>query len=519
MCRRAALTVVLVALAASCSDESNLARRSGPTKMGGSDKAVVVEWAAPNHDDSNTRESRLSAITSKNIGTLAVGWTAAVVGHGFFGALAGMNPIVVGGTVYFQDLRSNVYAADAKTGASRWKKEYNTDIIGPHGPAVENGMVFVQTGMSTIAALDGRDGRELWSKSMASSDTQSITIQMAARDGTVYFSTAPVSNSGGFYPPGGMGILYALDARTGDQKWSFNTVKDGDLWGHPEVNSGGGSWYPPAIDRASGTTYWGTGNPGPFPGTADYSNGSSRPGPNPYTNSMVAIDKFGKLKWARQVTPHDLFDYDFAAPPILTTVTVRGVPRRMVVGGGKAGRVVAFDADVGDVLWAVSVGVHRNDELTSLPVDEPIVVSPGFLGGVMSPMALSEERQLLYVPVANTLAGYTSTRQVPALGGTGELVALDVRDGHVVWKADLDSGVYAGATVLRDLVVTATGQGKVAAFDPKSGKEVWTWQAEAGISAPIAVTGDSLLVPVGMGASPKVVSLRLPGPSPLPAGG
>jgi len=46
-----------------------------------------------------------------------------------------------------------------------------------------------------------------------------------------------------FYLAGGMGILYALDEQTGSVKWSFNTVKDGDLWGHPEVNSGGGAWY------------------------------------------------------------------------------------------------------------------------------------------------------------------------------------------------------------------------------------------------------------------------------------
>jgi len=41
-----------------------------------------------------------------------------------------------------------------------------------------------------------------------------------------------------------MGIIYALDEQTGRIEWSFNTVKDGDLWGNPQVNSGGGAWYP-----------------------------------------------------------------------------------------------------------------------------------------------------------------------------------------------------------------------------------------------------------------------------------
>ena len=40
-------------------------------------------------------------------------------------------------------------------------------------------------------------------------------------------------------PPGGPTDV--IDQQTGAAKWSFNSVKDGDLWGHPEVISGGGA--------------------------------------------------------------------------------------------------------------------------------------------------------------------------------------------------------------------------------------------------------------------------------------
>ncbi len=473
----------------------------------GSHRAPVVDWATANHNDANTRESPLSAIHSQNIAELTPGWGVAGTGSGFYGAFGGMNPVVVDGTAYFQDLRSNVYAVDAATGAPRWRREYNADNIGPNGPAVREGRVFVTTSMNRVAALDAGTGRELWSTTIANSDTQGITTQISAAGGTVYFSTVPAPSVTNFYPPGGMGILYALDERTGGQKWSFNTVKDGDLWGHPEINSGGGSWYPPAIDVASGPTYWATGNPAPFPGTPSFPNGSSRPGPNLYTNSMLAIDGSGNLEWYRQITPHDLFDYDFEAPPILTTATIDGVARNLVLGAGKAGRVVAFDAEVGDIVWNVKVGVHHNDELTSIPTGATVDVSPGFVGGVMSPMALSGG--ILYVPVANTHARYTSSTTSVPPGGSGELVALHVGTGQVAWKADLDSPVYAGATVVRDLVITATLDGDVVAFDRASGRRIWAWRAQGGINSPIAVTGDSLLVPVGMGPSPMVVGLRL----------
>ena len=94
-------------------------------------------------------------------------------------------------------------------------------------------------------------------------------------------------------------------------RWTFDTVK-GDLWGHPEVNSGGGAWYPPAVDRERGLVYVGTANPAPFPGTAEYPNGSSRPGDNLYTDSVVALDlETGEAaSGTTRSTPHDLFDRD-----------------------------------------------------------------------------------------------------------------------------------------------------------------------------------------------------------------
>ena len=179
-----------------------------------------------------------------------------------------------------------------------------------------------------------------------------------------------------FYSAGGMGIIYALDEQTGAVKWSFNTVKDGDLWGHPDVNSGGGAWYPPAVDTESGTTYWGIGNPAPFPGTPDHPNGSSRPGPNLYTDSEIALDNSGQLKWYAQPISPDLRDYDFEAPPILTTAMVNGASRDMVIGAGKAGYVVGFDRSTGEQLWKTSVGRHQNDDLQSYRADTPLEVYP-----------------------------------------------------------------------------------------------------------------------------------------------
>jgi alcohol dehydrogenase (cytochrome c) len=128
-------------------------------------------------------------------------------------------------------------------------------------------------------------------------------------DGRLLVSTVPVSIKG-IYAPGDRGVIHSLDVRTGKDVWTFDTV-EGDLWGHPEVNSGGGAWYPPAIDPERGVAYFGIANPAPFPGAPGWPNGTSRPGANLYTDSIVALDlDTGALRWHVQVVPHDLLDRD-----------------------------------------------------------------------------------------------------------------------------------------------------------------------------------------------------------------
>ena len=119
----------------------------------------------------------------------------------------------------------------------------------------------------------------MWTADVTPTPTIGIDIQPIVVDGVVLVSSVPVS-IGGIYAPGDHGVVYALDAATGAVRWTFDTVQ-GDLWGHPEVNSGGGAWYPPAVDQGRGLVYVGVANPAPFPGTPEWPNGTSRPGDEP----------------------------------------------------------------------------------------------------------------------------------------------------------------------------------------------------------------------------------------------
>src|SRR5262249_3236739 len=156
------------------------------------------------------RDADDSLISAQNVNQLCRAWTFQVSGLSLNGALA-TAPIVVDGTVYLQDLKSNVYALDLQSGALKWEHLYKADTFGPDGVAVDQGKVFMASSVQTIAALDAATGPQLWSRQIPQPDTQGIDQQLTAYNGTLYLSTIPKIPSNptlaSQYPGGEMGIL------------------------------------------------------------------------------------------------------------------------------------------------------------------------------------------------------------------------------------------------------------------------------------------------------------------------
>lgn len=467
------------------------------------------DWPAANQNFSNTRAAVNSKINTSNISDLGLAWSFPIKGIGEWGA-ATTNPLILGNTIYFEDLKSNVYAVDLKTGKQIWIKEYNMDIAGPAGVSIGYGKIFAIKGHYEVAALDMK-GNEIWSVNLSNNENIGIDIQTLAYGNKVFVSTVPGVSNENFYKGGSTGIIYALDEKTGKTLWSFDTVDSKDIWGNPAVNSGGGAWYPPAIDPDSEVMYWGIGNPAPWPGTSEFPNGSSRQGLNLYTNSVVALNiNDGKLLWYNQVLPHDLFDYDLQTSPILATVTVNETKQDIVISAGKMGKVYAFDRKTGKTIWETRVGDHLNDDLKELP-EGVTKVSPGPLGGVETCMAYADG--IVYVPVVNMVVEYTPSEFVAKsfnfADAKGELVAINAADGKILWDVKLDSLNVGAATVVNDLVFTSTFNGKIYAFNAKTGEKVWEYQATGGINGWPAVKDDMIIFPVGMGKTPVLLAFKI----------
>jgi outer membrane protein assembly factor BamB len=453
-------------------------------------------WPAHNYDLSNTRATTQSPINSQTVSQLKVKWRFPFKGSGEFGVFSS-TPISLDGTVYLQDLNSNVFALDRSTGKVKWEHAFNQPSVGPNGVAFGNGRLYGATETNAFA-LDPQTGKLLWtSQKLIRNSNEGIDMTPQLYDGTVLISTIP-GNTKSFYKGNGDGIVWALDAATGKPKWTFNTVADGaKLFGNPKVNSGGGLWYPPAVD-GQGRVFISVANPGPLYGTKKFPNGSSRPGANLYTNSIVALDgQTGKRLWFRQTIPHDVRDYDLQVPAILATLPIGGVQTEVALVAGKMGKVFAYRADDGKHLWTRSVGKHQND--TGPLPSKLTAIFPGDLGGVETPMALSANR--LFVPWLDLATAARSTGlpggtagAIDLTKGRGGFTALDAATGNVLWQRKLPSPDFGAATVANDVVFTSDYAGTVYAFDTQTGKTLWTTKAPAGINSFPAIDGDTLLV-------------------------
>jgi outer membrane protein assembly factor BamB len=504
------VTVVALSAAlllAACSGDSGSPDESTPSPAAPVPPEVeryAADWPLPGRDYDNSRAQPDATITAANVAGLEPVWQVPLPGSGAFGN-ASSTPVILDGTVYAQDLQSNVRAVDLETGEVRWTREYQNFQIGPNGPAVGYGRVYVAKDGRSIAALDADDGRELWATEIAGTPTTGVDIQPTVAAGLVLASTVPISLQGQ-YTGGDRGILWALDAKTGEKVWTFDTVKSDDLWGNPDVNSGGGAWYPPAVDPARGLVYWGVANPAPFPGTPEHPRGSSRPGPNLYTESVVALHlRTGKLAWYHQALPHDLFDHD-----LQLTAIARVGREVLIIGTGKLGRVLALDPDTGELVSEREVGIHQNDDPALLT--EAREVMPGLYGGTLTPIAVADG--VVYSGVVNAPSTIDPAKE-DFLGGAklgvmpGQVVATEATSGRVRWDTQIDGDPLGGTLVMGDLVFVGTFQGRIHALRRDTGAIVHSFDAPGGINGWAAATKDTIVWPVGLAEPPVLVAYRV----------
>ncbi|MGI9008813.1 MAG: PQQ-binding-like beta-propeller repeat protein [Streptosporangiaceae bacterium] len=481
----------------------------GSGSPAGSPGQAPATWALPGANQQNTRDVA-SGITSADVASLGVAWCVPIESAGQARAAGrpdgyATTPIVVNGVVYLQDLESNVMAIRLATGKVLWTRNYDSPNGGPDGVNVTGGVVYAATNHAAVA-LSAATGRQLWSRTLIGNKYEGIDMAPGYDHGTVYVSTVPVNPTLAEYHGGAKSTLWALSAKTGAPEWSWDEVQN--LWGNPSVNSGGGLWDPPSFD-SHGNLYIGIANPGPIAQTGwprGYPWGTSRPGPDLYTDSVVKLSPQGKLLWHYQLTPHDLYDWDLQNSPVLTTANGKPV----VIDGGKAGILVELSAQTGKLLWKLPVGVHsghdndglkteRDTPASHIPLPARFMLEPGVFGGVESELASNGSAVFaavnnLGVPLSVHGLTEKSAAFVASIGSaTGEMIAVSQDTGTVEWADQLPSAPYGAATVTNDVVFTTTYSGFLYAFNAATGAIVLKTPLSAGTNAPVTVAGDYVI--------------------------
>jgi PQQ-dependent dehydrogenase (methanol/ethanol family) len=388
--------------------------------------------------------------------------------------------------------------------------------LGSRGVAYANGKVFVTRLDAKMVALDAATGKELWSVTVMDYKAgHAITSPPV-----VYKNLVATGYAGGEY--GVRGAVQAYKQDTGELVWKMHTIPapgepGNDTWKGDSWKTGGGStWYVGSYDPTRNLLYWGTSNAGPWGG---HTRGPDSSEYGQYTNlhtaSQLAFDAdTGKIAWAYQMTPADVWDYDGVNEGVLADLRLGGQQIPVLMKADRNGFFYVLNRENGTLISAEPF-VHVNwakriDKASGQPVEDPEKrpqlnrwarnVCPNLFGGKnWEPMSYSPQTGLVYIPsfnlcmdIAGKTEAYTPGKfylasefdldKADTGGYLSELKAWDPVKQTAVWGIKEDLPFLSGAmSTGGGLVFYGNTRGDLKAVNAQSGAVLWTFNVGTGI--------------------------------------
>ena len=501
-------------------------------------------WLSHGRNYFEDRESPLDKINTTNIERLGLAWyhdTETTRG-------LEASPLVIDGILYTTLSWSRVSALNAVTGEVLWQYDPQVprawginaccDVVN-RGVAAWGDNVYVGTIDGRLIALDAKTGQVQW-ETLTIDPEKPYTITGAPR---VVNGQIIIGNGGAEY--GVRGYVSAFDAQTGEQRWRFYTVPGnpdepfesdamrqasatwtGDLYW--QVGGGGTVWDSMAFDPELNLLYIGVGNGSPWNRWVR----SPQGGDNLFLSSIVALDAdSGEYRWHYQTTPSDTWDYTATQHMILTTLSINGEDRKVLMQAPKNGFFYVLDRVTGELLsadkyvpvsWASQVNLE-----TGRPIETPNAdhstqtqeTSPAALGGHnWHPMAFNKATGLVYIPAIEAAQPYSTDANFNFRGDSswnlaqaeplgkggnfdalppaliegalkhlmrGKLIAWNPVTRKEAWHVDLAAPWNGGVLTTRGgLVFQGTGDRRFVAYDAGSGEVLWQAETGTGVVAP-----------------------------------
>lgn len=350
----------------------------------GAARAEPGEWRWYGADQASSKYSPLDQIDAGNVGNLRVVWRWTSPDEALreqdpslWTWLNESTPIMVGGVLYTSTSMSQVAAVDAATGETLWVYDPQGHVSGPpphhyHHRGVaywEDGddeRIFIATHDAYLIALDAGSGKPIASfgeggridltqglrRAVDRFDYGVVSPPVICRDAVIVGSTVQDDPRLEFMPPGD---VRAVEARTGEQRWIFESVPQGDAYGVE-------TWEEESWKRVGNTNVWTMMSCDedlgyaylPFSSPTNDYYGGERPGDNLFDESLVAVDATtGQRVWHFQIVHHGLWDYDLPAAPNLVDVTVDGRRIQAVAQVTKQAFTFVFDRVTGEPVWPI----------------------------------------------------------------------------------------------------------------------------------------------------------------------
>jgi quinohemoprotein ethanol dehydrogenase len=182
------------------------------------------DWPSYGGDFTENHYSPLTEINDQNIDQLGLAWSYDIDTM----PSAHSAPIAVDGVLYFAAGFSVVHALNAATGELLWQYDPQAPAAagerlrsswGIRGIAYWDGKIYTGTVDGRLIALDARTGREIWSvQTLEENDGRYISGPPWVFNGMV-----AIGHGGADFAPV-RGYVTAYDANTGRQRWRFYTV-------------------------------------------------------------------------------------------------------------------------------------------------------------------------------------------------------------------------------------------------------------------------------------------------------
>jgi hypothetical protein len=441
---------------------------------------MPTDWLMVDHDEARSGNAvDETALTTANVGNLALSWTTLVDGSVTAQPLY-VHSISIGGAtrdiVVVGTGGNSIYVLDAGTGAQIWKRNFgaptpNTwglpDGFGIEGPPVIDrvaGRIYTVSTDGNFHVLSLTDGTDVFTPLtlIANPITNKVWGGLNQAGNSVYVATA--SNGGDVAP--WRGQVYQVDVSS-IPKLSGDFVVVPSI---PAPNGGGGIWGygGVSVDLASGNVY---------AASADDSNvsGNGTEGYTPYSDSVIALNaNVGLLGYYQAAQPATYLcsgvpcDLDFASTPVIFQAAGCS---KMVAAGNKNGNLYLFKASDlatgGQPLQILTLNVAA-DSLGS-----------GGVGGVPA-----------YYPATNML--YITDAGPGVTGVAAGVVALQVTNSctlQVAWSTALggNDSPNSTPTIANGMLFVGQGNtGVIHAYNASTGAELWHSGANYGAAATFA---------------------------------